>query len=193
MDRHWLITWTCYGTWLPVDSRGFVGNVRDHDWEQVVHNTPGTPYDADLPRLEAHIRWHLSGPPVTLTQPEANALIAQYQETCRVRQWYLQAASVMFNHTHPVVGVVGDPEPELILATFKNWSTRAVKKLRPVPPNGTFWTAKGSTRRLPNEPAVQGAVVYVVRKQPNPLAVYWAQIWQSVLDVYDRELAARSR
>ena len=45
MDRHWLITWTCYGTWLPGDARGFVGNVREEDGTQVSHNLPGTPVD----------------------------------------------------------------------------------------------------------------------------------------------------
>ncbi len=29
MFRHWLLTSTFYGTWLPGDRRGFVGRVRD--------------------------------------------------------------------------------------------------------------------------------------------------------------------
>ncbi len=52
MDRYWLITWTCYGTRLPGDECGFVGNVRDADGNQVVHNIPGTPYDTNMPRLK---------------------------------------------------------------------------------------------------------------------------------------------
>ncbi len=49
MDRYWLLTWTCYGHWLPGDSRGFVGNVLNDLGERVVHNLPGTPYAADVP------------------------------------------------------------------------------------------------------------------------------------------------
>ena len=113
-------------------------------------------------------------------------MIAQYQETARIRTWSLEAASVMFNHTHVVVGVPGDPEPNSILETLKSWATRAVKKLRPPPPNGTFWTAKGSKRKLPDELAVRSAVIYVARKQPEPLAVWWAPRWQVALDEYDR-------
>ena len=51
MERYWLLTWTCYGHWLPGDARGFVGNIRDDDGSQITHNIPGTPYDADIPRL----------------------------------------------------------------------------------------------------------------------------------------------
>jgi REP element-mobilizing transposase RayT len=185
MDRYWLITWTCYGNWRPGDRRGFVGNVRDEQGEQVVHNIPGTPCDADIPELEKYVREHMKGPPLKLQQTEADAMIAQYQETARIRQWQLCAASVMHNHTHVMLGVAGDPDPQLILETLKNWATRAVKKVRPLPPNGTFWTAKGSKRKLPDEAAVRAGVIYVVRKQPNPLAVWYALEWQEVLAAYD--------
>jgi hypothetical protein len=103
MDRHWLITWTCYGTWLPGEARGFVGNVRNSEGNQVVHNTPATPFNADMPGLEAYVRKHMTGPPVKLDQSNAEAMIAQYQETACIRRWTLQAASVMHNHTHVVV------------------------------------------------------------------------------------------
>jgi len=188
MDRHWLITWTCYGTWLPGEERGFVGNVRDEDAHQVVHNTPGTPWDADLPGLEAYVRQHMTGPPVDLDSSAADAMIAQYQETARIRKWALQAASVMDNHTHVVVSVPGDPDPKSILETLKSWATRAVKTLRPLPPNGTFWTAKGSKRKLADESALRAAVIYVVKKQPNPLAVWYAPAWQEALDAYDQSV-----
>lgn len=190
-DRYWLLTWTCYGHWLPGDRRGFVGNVRQPDGTHIPHNTPGTPYDSDRPRLEAWVRDHMTGEPVSLGRPEADALIEQYRETARVRVWSLEAASVMFNHTHLVVGVPGDPDPDHVLELFKGWATRAVKKLRPLPPKGTFWTAKGSTRKLPDAAAVRGAVVYVVKKQPDPLATWWDPRWREALDEHDAALASR--
>jgi hypothetical protein len=91
----------------------------------------------------------------------------------------------MFDHTHLVIGVYGDPDPQSILDTFKSWATRALKKHRPIPPNGTFWTANGSKRRLSGDEAVTNAVIYVVKEQPNPLAVYNAPEWQELLDAYD--------
>jgi len=186
MQRHWLHTWTCYGTWLPGDVRGFVSNVRDKHGKQVTHNIPGTPFDADIPPLEAWVRKHMKGSPVSLVKADAEAMIAQYQETAQIRGWTLQAASVMFNHTHVALSVPGDTDPDLILETLKSWATRALKKNRPLPPNGTFWTAKGSKRKLSDEEALRAAVIYVVKKQPNPLAVWYAPEWQSMLDEYIR-------
>ena len=185
MDRYWFITWTCYGDRLPGDQDGFVGNVRV-DGEQVSHNVPGTPFDANMPRLESWVQGQMKGPPVTLGKPEALAMIAQYQETARIKKWSLQAASVMYNHTHIVVGMPGDPDPQLILETLKSWATRSVKKLRSIPPNGTFWTANGSKRKLPDADAVRRGVIYVVKKQPDPLAVWFAPKWQEALDAYER-------
>jgi len=185
MDRFWLITWTCYGTRLPGDEHGFVGNIRV-DGEQLTHNILGTPFDANMPRLEAWVKDQMKGPPVTLGTPEALAMIAQYQETAQIKKWGLLAASVMYNHTHIVVGVPGDPDPQSILETFKSWATRSIKKIRPIPPNGTFWTANGSKRKLPDADAVRGGVIYVVKKQPDPLAVWFASDWQEVLDAFER-------
>ena len=120
MDRYWLVTWTCYGTWLPGAKRGFVSYVEDEKGFRVIHNIPGTPFDADMPALEAYARSQMKGAPVSLDKSAADAMIAQYQETARIRGWELQAASVMYNHTHVVVGVPGEPDPKSILETLKS-------------------------------------------------------------------------
>ena len=190
MDRHWLITWTCYGTWVSGDARGFVSPVRDEHANTIIHNIPGTPCDADMPMLEAWMRDHMKGDPIVLDQTDAEAMIRQYQETARIRGWELQAASVMFNHTHVVVSVAADPDPQSMMDTLKSWATRSLKKHRPLPPNGTFWTAKGSKRKLPNDEALLAGVIYALKKQPDPLAVWFAPAWQTALDGYD--LASRT-
>ncbi len=128
----------------------------------------------------------MKGEPVELDHDDAEAMIAQYQETARIRGWLLQAASVIHNHTHIVVSVAGDPDPQSILETLKSWATRALKKHRELPPNGTYWTAKGSKRKLPDERALLGAVIYVVKEQPDPLAVWYAPYWQEALDQDER-------
>jgi hypothetical protein len=141
-DRHWLLTWTTYGSRLPGDVDGFVGNVRVEDGTQVIHNVLGTPVDANMPGLERYVRARMKGPPVTLDQRQAEALVAQYHQTAGIRGWKLEAASVMYNHTHLLVGVPGDPDANLMLELFKSWATRALKKLGPVPVNGGWWTAR---------------------------------------------------
>ncbi len=190
MDRHWLITWTCYGNWLPGDRRGFVGNIRDEEGGHVSHNTPGTPFDADISPLEDYVRQHMTGDPVVLDKRDAYAMIQQYLETAKIRRWTLQAASVMFNHTHVLVSVPGDPDPDSIRETLKSWATRRLKRHRPLPPNGTFWTAKGSKRKMPDEEALRSCVIYVVKKQPDPLAIYYAPEWQELLDNWEASIAA---
>ncbi len=185
MDRHWVITWTCYGTWLPGDARGLVGNVCESNGTHESHNIPGTPFDADMPGLRAYVLHHMQGEAIELDKKDADVLIRQFQETARIRDWRLEAASVMFNHRYVVVAVPGDPDPQSILETLKSWATRSLKKLHPIPPNGTFWTAKGSKRKLPNDEAVMAGVIYVVKKQPDPLAVWFAPEWQDLLDSYD--------
>ena len=76
------------------------------------HNRPGTPYDAGQPRLEEWMRGRMTGPPVLLDRPDADALLDQYRETAAVKGWRVEGASVMFNHTHLVLGVGGDPHPQ---------------------------------------------------------------------------------
>ena len=111
---------------MPGDDRGFVGNVRESDWTQVTHNTPGATYDSDIPALTRWVGDNMNGPPVTLELRQAEVLIKQYQETASIRKWSLEAASVMCNHTHLVVGVHGDREPDSIRKAFVSWATRAL-------------------------------------------------------------------
>src|SRR5262245_14758842 len=125
MERHWLLSNTCYGSWLPGSQGGFVGRVWEHrpeDSEQklrVTHNAPGTDYDAALPGLENAARSRMKGAPVLLTREHAETLLAQLQETAAVRGWTLRAVAIMANHFHIVVTVPGDPSPSKILGTSK--------------------------------------------------------------------------
>jgi REP element-mobilizing transposase RayT len=178
MDRYWLLTCTCYGTWLPGDARGFVGHVRDHREEdnpseiRVSHGIPGTPCDEDMPGLERACREHLKGPPVDLTLAHAQAALAQFQETAHFRRWSIEAVAIMHNHFHLVVGVRGDPEPGKILGGFKSWATRALTRQFGAPLSQTWWTERGSKRKLKDEAALQAAILYVLFKQRTPLLTW---------------------
>jgi REP element-mobilizing transposase RayT len=133
---------------------------------------PGTPYDEELPKLEREARERMRGPPIHLTLAQAEAALAQFQETARVRRWSIEAAAIMFNHFHLVVGVPGDPKPGKILGDFKSWGTRALSGRFGQPPSKTWWTERGSKRKLPDERALRGAIHYVLYEQPNPLVTW---------------------
>ncbi len=178
MDRHWLLSNTCYGTWLPGSGRGFVSHVLDHrppdpgTDRRVVHDLPGTPYDQEIPALEAAARAQMRGPPISLQIPHAELLLTQFQETAGHRGWAVRAVSIMSNHFHIVVGVPGDPSPSKILGDFKSWGTRRLGIAFGKPLSETWWTERGSKRKLPDESAVLRAVRYVLYDQPNPLLTW---------------------
>jgi len=185
MDRHWLISWTTYGSRVAGDEDGFVSNVYALDGgTEVRHNAPGTDCSADMPLLESYVRDNMLDEPYYLVQPQAETLIAQYLQTCGIRKFELCAASVMYNHTHILVGVPGDPDPHHLRELFKSWATRALKPNWPLPKSGRYWTAKGSVRKKEGD-AVGSSVIYVARLQPKPLAAYVGERWCPLVAQYD--------
>jgi REP element-mobilizing transposase RayT len=78
----------------------------------------------------------------------------------------------MYNHFHIVVQVPDDPEPRKILADFKAYGTRILNTKSGKPPSETWWTDKGSKRKLKDETALAAGIHYVLYKQPNPLVVW---------------------
>jgi REP element-mobilizing transposase RayT len=178
MDRYWLLTNTLYGTWLPGKAQGFVGQVWEHrpddpaEKRRARHDVPGTPIDADMPGLEQAARSLMKGAPIHLTAEQAVVLLEQFHETARFRGWELLAVVIMHNHFHIVVGVKGDPEPAKILGDFKSWGTRKLTTRFGTPASETWWTERGSKRKLKDEDALAAAIRYVLYDQPNPLVTW---------------------
>jgi REP element-mobilizing transposase RayT len=178
MERYWLLTNTTYGTWLPGDSRGFVGRVWDRRPEdetlevRTTHNHVNSEYDVDIPGLAAASEKLMKGSPIYLTLPQAEELVEQFLETARFRHWQIEAMAIMANHFHLVVGVSGDPEPSKILADFKSWGSRRLTTKFGRPASDTWWTARGSKRKLPDESAVRNATRYVLESQFQPLVIW---------------------
>ena len=178
MNRHWLLTNTCYGNWLPGAARGFVGRVWEHrpfdpeEAPRVAHDLPGTPYDEDMAGLEKASGQLMKGPPIHLETPHAEAALAQFRETAGFRGWAIQAIAIMFNHFHIVVGVSGDPKPSKILGDFKSWATRTLTERFGAPASKTWWTERGSKRKLATEEAIAAAIHYVLYDQPIRLVTW---------------------
>jgi len=181
MDRYWLLTNTCYGNWLPGDRRGFVGRVWEHRAEdadedpRVAHDLPGTPFDEDLAGLQEASRLRMKGAPIRLGAAHAEVALAQFRETAGFRCWELLAVAILSNHFHIVVGVAGDPAPWKILGDFKSWGTRALSRCFGKPPSLTWWTERGSKRKLATAEAIARAIHYVLYQQPNPLLTWSPQ------------------
>ncbi len=176
--RTWLLSNTTYGTWLPGDARGSVTSVRDlRPGDEPTpfrfeHDLPGEPWEDELPGLHRSAAEQMSGPPIYLDLAKAEAVLAQFQETAGYRRWTLRAVAVMANHFHIVVAVADDPHPRKLLADFKAYGTRRLNRLYGKPPSETWWTDKGSKRKLPDEKARANGTYYVLFKQPFPLVVW---------------------
>ena len=176
MLRHWLISSTTYGTWLPGDERGFVSTVENPPGPRVRHNQFGTPYDIDMPALRESARALMKGSPIFLDLAKAELIGAQFQETTTFRNWEMHGFSIMTNHFHIVV-TAGDEVPSSsILGDFKSYASRVLNRRYGKPVNGTLWTESGSRRPLPSEKALEAAIDYVLYRQPNPLLVWSNQL-----------------
>jgi REP element-mobilizing transposase RayT len=184
--RVWLLTNTTYGTWLPGDRRGSVTSVRDRrisdgaSETRVEHDRPGEPWEPYLPALNRSAKALLKGPPIYMQLAQAELLLQQFQETARYRGWETLAVSIMANHFHLVVRVKDDPDPDRVLADFKAYGTRALNRAFGKPASETWWTGKGSKRKLPNERAITGGVDYVLYKQAHPLVVWSPELGRIV-------------
>lgn len=176
--RHWFFTNTTYGTWLPGNERGSVTSVRDRRVGELVegsrreHDQIGTPWEGHIPGIYSSATGLLKCPPIFLTLAQAEILLVQFQETSEYRERTLHAISIMQNHWHMVVTVPGDPEPDRILTDFKAYGSRALNREYGKPPSRTWWTMRGSKRKLASETALANAINYALYKQPNPLVVW---------------------
>jgi REP element-mobilizing transposase RayT len=176
--RTWLLSNTFYGTWLPGDERGSVTSVRDARAGdepgnfRFEHDMPGTPYEDELPGLRDAAAARMTGPPIYFDPEKAEIVLAQFRETATYRGRTLLAVAIMHNHFHTVVQVPDDPDPGRLLADFKAYGSRALNKRYGKPPSDTWWTTRGSKRKLPDDAAVAAGNHYVLFKQPRPLVVW---------------------
>lgn len=162
-----LITWTCYGTWLPGDRRGYVANTRlaDASYEPK-HNIPGTPITADHPVTREHAAAKQKHATTTLDQEHALVAARAIVDACAIRHWHVVRAALMWNHVHVMVMQCPDNGPE-VRRILKGVSQNAICKHDGK--SRRWWTEKGSDRYLHGERAILTATQYVAN-QPNPLA-----------------------
>ena len=128
INRNWFITVTTYGTRLPGDERGFVGNHRPRPNKHTINNIFGTELNANVPRLNEYAHNIMVADAVRLSVEQAYVLLEQFQETTVYRSWCLWAVSIMANHFHAVIGVPGDRDPERIRGSLKSYGSRRLNR-----------------------------------------------------------------
>jgi REP element-mobilizing transposase RayT len=170
IERYWFLTWTTYGSWLPGDERGFVGEAVE-DGLRRAHNEPHSPPAMPSQALAEFSRELLVGPPILLNVSQVDTLMEQFLDTTQYRRWLLVAVGVMQTHIHAVIGVTGDPKPEKILNDLKSYATRRLNRDWGPPVSETWWSRSGSKRKLAGEQDVEAVVEYIQR-QPNPMLIW---------------------
>jgi len=158
--RTWLLTFTCYGTWLHGHP-----NTVDRN-----HNIPG---NRRLPpntvRLAENQR-RMHQPPYSLDDTRRPLVLSAIRETCHLRNWELLAVHVRTNHVHVVLQ--SQDTPEHMIATLKAYASRALNGTALDGSDRRRWTRHGSTVPLTNNLAVSAAVNYVICRQGDPMAAY---------------------
>ena len=145
----YLITFTCYGTWLHGDLRGSV---------DLKHNQFGEAFleeDAQREQCEFKQMKHL---PVYLSPEQRDRIAKSIVHVCESRSWKLWEVNVRTNHVHVVLS--SGELPKAILRALKSRSTIDMKH------SGLFfqeklWTRGGSGRFLWEEESVEAACRYV--------------------------------
>ncbi|MEX0866975.1 MAG: hypothetical protein WD030_06415 [Pirellulales bacterium] len=143
------ITWTCYGTWLPGDDRG---------WH--AFGGGGTLPPNELFREVAASR--MKETKFLLAAGDRDVVEATILRHCEVRGWQLHAVRAQSNHVHVVVTATGYA-PETVREQFKAWCTRHLKRCHVG--RERFWTEGGSGRSLNRESELEATVYYVLEAQ----------------------------
>jgi len=151
----YFITWTCYGTWMPGDDRGWT---KWHKGDRIAQ-----------PLLADWCRKKMVESPVLLSSMQRVMVSKAVVEHCTFRKWQLYAADCRSNHCHVVVASPGY-FGELVRDQLKSWSTRKLREhetrtLGSNPARKRWWTRKGSVRHLFDEPSLDAAVAYTLEAQ----------------------------
>lgn len=144
----YFITWTCYGTWLPGDERGWWR--KGGDWQ------PANELFREMAAAEMKETQFL------LSLHDRDIVEQTVAKHCDIRRWILHAVRARTNHVHVVVAAPGY-KPETVRDQFKAWCTR---KLKPGHRGRErFWTEGGSRRWINHEDDLEAAIIYVNEAQ----------------------------
>jgi hypothetical protein len=162
-----LITWTCYGTWLPGDRRGSVSNtLLPEGGFRPKENVPGTPYSPPDEFTYHRARTLQKEETVFLTTKQAEVAAASLCRAAQTRGWRILRGAIIPNHVHVVV-MNCPPDGPAVRRTLKGNCQADLNDH--VGQNRRWWTAGGSDRYKNNWPAIDAAVEYVAN-QPGMLA-----------------------
>jgi REP element-mobilizing transposase RayT len=151
----YFITWTCYGTWLPGDDRGWAR------WEkgQIVPQ----------PLLADWCKEQMTEGSCVLCEEQRAIVEDTIAKHCLHRGWHLHAVNCRSNHCHVVVAAKNH-SGEVVRDQLKAWCTRKLKEAEGRNSSGNmtrqnWWTRKGSVRYLFDDESLEVVVQYTLEAQ----------------------------
>jgi REP element-mobilizing transposase RayT len=159
----YFITWTCYGTWLPGDERGW------NKWQKG-EKIP-------QPLLADWCKERLAEKPIVLSEDQRAVVENTIAKHCKLRGWKLHAVNCRSNHCHVVVSA-NSHAGEQVRDQFKAWCTRKLKEAEErnrmeavgrkpsgIEPRENWWTRKGGVRYVFDEESLEAAIRYTREAQ----------------------------
>ncbi len=156
----YFLTFTCYGTRLPGDERGWV-DPKDAAYE--------APLKEGRPPLLNYGGRELRQQPYLLDEARRTIVQAAIAQICVDRGWELWSSHVRTNHVHLIVSAPS--KPERILTEIKARASRLLNEAALDGPDRLRWTRHGSTRYLWDNTSVEQAIRYVRDQQGTPLSL----------------------
>jgi hypothetical protein len=154
----YLVTFCCYGSWLPGDPRGTTDRR---------HNVPGTPRAPPNVPLHVWTARRLPQAPFELDPAARGVVEVAIRDQCARAGWTLHAVHVRTKHLHVVVS--GRAPAERMMNQIKARATQHLRKAALIGDETRPWSRHGSIRRLLTGDAVERACHYVVFGQGAPL------------------------
>lgn len=155
----YFISFRTYGTWLHGDERGSVDRRKYN-----VFKNAKIPVSLHLQNREFSLLKHHS---ITLNGQQRSVVEDAVREVCAYRNYKLFAVQARTNHVHIVA--FGVDKPELLMNSFKAYSTRHLREKKLTVPALKLWSRHGSTRYLWTEAQIETAIDYVLNGQGDEL------------------------
>ncbi len=159
-DPAYLITFVCYGSWLP----GKPGAV-DRNTNQF-----GSRWPEPNTSKEIRARDRMKRKPYRLDAKRRQIVSIALQRACFHRNWNLLASHVRATHVHAVIAA--HHSPEHVMNALKGYASRDLNRMMVDEPDCRRWARHGSTRYLWSSDMISAAIKYVICEQGTPMAVF---------------------
>ena len=113
----YLLTFTCYGTWLHGDARGSVDKEHNLFGEEIL------PKDVEKEKKD-FVR--LKHAPTFLTLGQRQTVTEAIHEVCRHRCWILHEVNARSNHVH--IAVSAKSEPKKMIGALKSYTVKVMRR-----------------------------------------------------------------